>query len=147
MKRAVQALVVSFILILTSVAFSESVDFDSYNLEELLRLRNEIDRKIESFLRKNEYQTIYSGLYESGRDIASGEYILTNISDDYSSGFLLLDDMEHYLQFQQNTDLSLVKQVIQMIKPNVSMHIRLDENDVLFISPGLYSIRKAIPIQ
>lgn len=72
--KKVLALILGLMMLLSSAAALGEVDLTGMSLEELLKLRRDVD---DAILRGNGAVILQSGDYVAGRDIAAGSYVIT----------------------------------------------------------------------
>lgn len=88
MKKKILALVVVFVIALSTIVIADpaTVDLASMTMEELVALRNEVNAEISS--RLGEEGFIGTGSYVVGTDIRPGTFCIVNTSDDFANYYI-----------------------------------------------------------
>ena len=132
-----------FLTLISNIALADEIDLSGHSLQELIEYRKAIEKEIVSRLNESEFVQFYSGYYIAGKDIPVGEYIITMIKgENYTPSLFVFDNEEKFMSFQKTQVLQLAIFRALSITEGEPIHLRLEENNVLFIVGGEFTIRK-----
>ena len=136
-------LVFLVLIMIPVIAISEQINISALSIEELIRLRNEIDNRINEIL-YNENDILYSGTYIVGKDIEPGAYLFTLIkSSKKGSGLLVFTSYEGYKNYDYyNQEELLISYEEGSLDEGEIIHLRFSDGEFLILGFGEYSLRK-----
>ncbi len=128
MKKLV-VLMLTFVMIFSTVAFAgvEEVNLSEMSLDELVSLRTQITAEINSRLEGNG-EPFYPGLYEVGKDIKPGSYIITNLTPEEEDS---VDTwMDYYIGHYDDEKDDIVIDLHMYVHAGTSNMFTLEEGQV-----------------
>ena len=136
MRKIIKSVVVAVTtcILSGSIVFGAEVDLGAMGLEDLIALRAEITKEIEARV-NSDSETIDQGVYLTGRDITTGNYVST-AGDDYVDVGVLRD----MKALEEQDESALLSEMY--LSPGESGSIYLENGNVLMIREAMAFIRE-----
>lgn len=132
MKKFIVVLAV--MLMVSSIALAEEIDFSGMSLTELLALHEKLDSAIqEQFDCALDASSMYQGVYVVGEDIKAGDYLFTSTSKTYFMCHLY-EDMAH----KEAHDGGQHETLLQI---GDTLSLKLEEGMVLVVDQGVVHVK------
>lgn len=133
MKLRVLVLTVAISLLLYFSASAAGIDVESMSVDELLELKDSINKRLEELGEAN--TLLYPGSYVAGRELNPGDYTVA-LSLDFPNEY-------GWCYIAVYEDESMAKSLLnRLVEADVPQHVHLDDNNMLFVQDSPVVLKK-----